>query len=172
MSRWLTTAALVAALAGAGLAPAAAAPAPGSSDAEFVRVSHQGNLAEIAAGQDAQKHASSTCVKDVGAALVRDHTKLDAELSALAKKGNVTLPAAPTQEQQAVLKGVQAKAGSLQYDKAWLTAQEAAHTKTLALIDKQISQGTDAETTAAAKKSRPVVAMHLDMVRGGTCHSM
>ncbi|MGW7318265.1 DUF4142 domain-containing protein [Streptomyces sp. NPDC054865] len=171
-SRWIYAVVLAAALSGAGLSPVAAAPTPGSSDAEYVRMAHQGNLTEIIAGQDAQKNAKDTCVKDAGDTLVRDHTKLDADLSALAAKGNVTLPDAPTTEQQAALEDVKAKAGSDAYDKAWLKAQEAAHTKTLALIDKQISQGKDADTTQAAQKARPVVVMHLNMVQGGSCHAM
>lgn len=171
-SRWLTAAVLAAALTGAGASSVMAAPTPGSSDAEYVRTAHQGNLAEIAAGQDAQKNAEGTCVKDAGAALVRDHTKLDADLTALAKEGNVTLPDAATQEQQTVLADIKAKAGTAAYDQAWLAAQEDAHTKTLARIDEQISRGADAETTAAAQKARPIVAMHLEMVRGGTCHPM
>ncbi|MFD3808134.1 DUF4142 domain-containing protein [Streptomyces sp. NPDC058611] len=127
-------------------------------------------MAEIAAGQDARKNATTTCVKQAGATLVGDHTKLDAELSALAKEGDVSLPGTPTREQQTTLADVRSKACP-DYDKAWLMAQEAGHTKTLTLIDQQISQGKDTETTAAAKKARPEVAMHLDMVRGGTCHT-
>ncbi|MFD3938037.1 DUF4142 domain-containing protein [Streptomyces sp. NPDC058618] len=171
-ARVLTIAVFTASLACSGVSAVTAAPAPGSADARFVQMAHQSNLAEIAAGQDAQKNATTTCVKQAGATLVSDHTKLDAELSALAKKGDVSLPGAPTREQQATLADVRSKAGSPDYDKAWLMAQEAGHAKTLTLIDQQISQGQDTETTTAAKKARPVVAMHLDMVRGGTCHGM
>ncbi|MGW0390424.1 DUF4142 domain-containing protein [Streptomyces sp. NPDC003042] len=171
-TRWTTAAVVVAAAVGLGASSVVAAPSPGSADASFVQMAHQGNLAEIEAGKDAQKNGQDTCVKDAGALLVRDHTKLDADLSGLAAKGKVELPDAPTPEQQATLNKVTALAGSSGYDKAWLAAQEEAHTKTLAMIDKQISQGKDAETTDAAKKARPVVAMHLDMVRGGTCHAV
>ncbi|MET9696798.1 DUF4142 domain-containing protein [Streptomyces sp. NPDC006529] len=159
-----------AALACSGVSVATAAPDPGSADAYFVQGAHQSNLAEIAAGQDAQKNATTDCVKQVGAALVRDHTKLDADLSALAEKGNVTLSQTPTREQQNTLADVRAKAGSKGYDTAWLATQEAGHSKTLTMIDQQINQGKDSETVTAAKKARPVVVMHLDMVRGGTCH--
>ncbi|WP_411104209.1 DUF4142 domain-containing protein [Streptomyces sp. cmx-4-9] len=171
-ARVLTIAVFTASLACSGVAAVAAAPAPDSPDARFVQMAHQSNAAEIAAGQDAQKNATTTCVKQAGATLVKDHTKLDAELAALAKKGDVSLPGTPTREQQTVLAEVRSKAGSPEYDKAGLMAQEAGHTKTLTLIDQQINQGKDADTTAAAKKARPVVAMHLEMVRGGTCHTM
>ncbi|OKJ94712.1 hypothetical protein AMK26_32180 [Streptomyces sp. CB03234] len=131
---------------------------------------HQGNLAEIAAGHDARKNATTSCVKHVGAVLVRDHSKLDADLKALASKLHVTLPASPSQEQKQELAAVQAKAGSPAYDAAWLTTQDAAHRKTLALIDEELKAGKNAEVKAAARSARPVVEMHLDMVRGGNCH--
>ncbi|NXY93239.1 DUF4142 domain-containing protein [Streptomyces sp. BR123] len=154
-------------------APSAFAAQPGGDgDKEFVVAAHQSNLAEIAAGEDARKNAQDSCVKNVGAALVKDHTKLDADLKALADKMNISLPATPTPEQEQHLKGVQQKAGSPDYDEAWLTAQEAGHKTTLALIDKQIDQGDNKDVTAAANKARPIVARHLDMVRDATCHPM
>ncbi|WP_235023846.1 DUF4142 domain-containing protein [Streptomyces sp. WAC05374] len=175
--RWAATAFTCLALTGIAAGPAlAAAPADGATsghptDAGFLRASHQGNLTEIAAGKDAQKNATTDCVKKVGKVLVRDHTKLDADTRALADKLGVDLPVAPSKEQQDTLAAVMAKAGTKAYDKAWLDAQAAAHEKTLARIDNQIANGHNAQVTAAAKAARPVVAMHLDMVRGGECHA-
>ncbi|MEU9145418.1 DUF4142 domain-containing protein [Streptomyces sp. NPDC048349] len=171
-NRLLISAAVMTAVSGV-CSPAAFAATPaGNQDTAFVQAAHQSNLAEIAAGQDAQKHALTSCVKEVGTKLVTDHQKLDADLKALADKSNLTLPTAPTAEQQQKLKAVQEKAGTAGYDAAWLSDQEAGHTKTLELIDQQIRAGTDDAVTSAAEKARPVVAMHLEMVRGGTCHVM
>ncbi|MGW0549461.1 DUF4142 domain-containing protein [Streptomyces altiplanensis] len=164
----VTAAAMV--LSGMSMTSAYAAPVS-AGDSMFVKAAHQGNLAEIAAGQDARKNATTACVKKVGAVLVRDHTKLDADVKALAAKLNVTLPGSPTPEQKKQLAAVRAKAGTPAYDKAWLKVQEAAHTATLALIDKELSVGKNAEVKAAARSARPVVAMHLAMVRGGVCHA-
>ncbi|GAA2478363.1 DUF4142 domain-containing protein [Streptomyces gobitricini] len=175
--RWAATAFTCLALTGIAAGPAlASAPADGSAtatatDAAFLRASHQGNLTEIAAGKDAQKNATTDCVKHVGQVLVRDHTKLDADTRALADKQGVDLPVAPSKEQQDMLADVMSKAGTKAYDAAWLDAQAAAHEKTLARIDHQITHGKNAQVTAAAKAARPVVAMHLDMVRGGKCHA-
>ncbi|MET9517970.1 DUF4142 domain-containing protein [Streptomyces sp. NPDC002994] len=149
----------------------ALAAAVSAQDTMFVKAAHQGNLAEIAAGEDAQEHATTECVEKVGAVLVRDHTKLDADVKLLAGKLNVTLPGSPTAEQEKELAAVQAKAGTPAYDAAWLKSQEAAHTATLALIDQELSAGENSEVKAAARSARPVVAMHLDMVRGGECHA-
>ncbi|MGW7264505.1 DUF4142 domain-containing protein [Streptomyces sp. NPDC054842] len=155
---------------GISAAPAAAGGAS-SQDHTFTRAAHQGNLAEIAAGHDAQKNATTACVKAVGATLVRDHGKLDSDLRMLAHKLGITLPGMPTAEQRQELAAVQAKAGTAAYDTAWLKTQDAAHTATLALIDSELKAGQNAEVKAAARAARPVVAMHLDMVRGGTCHA-
>lgn len=101
----------------------------------------------------------------------RSPAGVDADLKTLAGKLNVTLPASPSPQQNEELAAVQAKAGSPAYDAAWLTAQDSAHRKTLALIDQQLKAGKNAEVKAAARATRPVVEMHLDMVRGGTCHA-
>ncbi|MBC2875382.1 DUF4142 domain-containing protein [Streptomyces sp. TYQ1024] len=140
------------------------------TDGAFLKTVHQGNLAEIEAGNDARTNAVGACVKDVGRMLVRDHTKLDGDAEQLARKLNVPLPAGPSTEQKQQLASVRAKAGTKDYDSAWLSAQDENHRKTLALIDGQVASGRNAEITAAAKAARPVVAMHLDRVSGGTCH--
>ncbi|MFE9399293.1 DUF4142 domain-containing protein [Streptomyces flavidovirens] len=169
-TRLTSLAALVVAVSAISVVPSVAA-AVSEQDVMFVKSAHQGNLAEIAAGQDAQKNATSACVKQVGAVLVRDHGKLDADVKMLAGKLDITLPATPTPEQKQELAAVQAKAGTAAYDAAWLKTQEAAHTKTLAMIDRELKAGQNSEVVMAARAARPVVAMHLDMVRGGTCHA-
>ncbi|MFJ8386593.1 DUF4142 domain-containing protein [Streptomyces sp. NPDC094438] len=159
------------ALAGAASAISAgpAAAAVSDQDTTFVQSIHEGNLAEIAAGNDAQQHAATTCVKTVGSILVRDHSKLDSDLKALADKLDTELPALPAAAQQQ-LDSMRALTGAA-YDSAWLKAQDDGHIQALALIDKEISSGRNTEVIAAARAARPVVAMHLDMVRGGTCHA-
>ncbi|MEV5383661.1 DUF4142 domain-containing protein [Streptomyces sp. NPDC052721] len=166
-----SVAAAVAAVALCGTAaPHAFAQQLAGQDRKFLVQVHQGNLAEIAAGQDAGRHARSECVKQVGAVLVRDHTKLDADVKTLAGKLNVRLPASPSAQKKRQLAAVQAKAGTPAYDTAWLRVQEAGHRQTLALIDQEIKTGKNSQVVAAARNARPVVAMHLNMVRQGTCH--
>jgi putative membrane protein len=152
-------------------APYASAAEVSAQDEMFMMQAHQGNLAEIAAGNDAQKNATTSCVKHVGAVLVRDHSKLDADLKMLAGKLHVTLPGSPSPEQKKELAAVRTKAGTPGYDAAWLTTQDAAHRKTLHLIDQELEAGKNPEVQAAARSARPVVEMHLDMVRGGKCHA-
>ncbi|WP_431954229.1 DUF4142 domain-containing protein [Actinacidiphila sp. bgisy167] len=151
--------------------PQASAASVSDEDTAFVRTVHQGNLTEIAAGQDAQAHATTACVKEVGDVLVRDHTTLDADAKALAGKLGIALPTGPSATQNQELASLREKAGSSAYDAAWLKIAEAGHAQTLSLIDREVKTGTNAEVVAAARAARPVVAMHLEMVRGGTCHA-
>ncbi|NGO11901.1 DUF4142 domain-containing protein [Streptomyces sp. HC44] len=173
VKRWAPAALTILALSGISAAPAIADEKSELStmDYDFLRSAHQGNLAEIAAGQDAQRNATTDCVKKVAATLVRDHTRLDRDGKALADKLGVTLPGTPTAAQQQDLAAIKAKAGTAEYDKAWLNAQQAAHETKLALIDKELASGSNTEVKAAARAARPVVVMHLLMVRGGTCRA-
>ncbi|GAA2443256.1 DUF4142 domain-containing protein [Streptomyces macrosporus] len=168
---WTSTTVAALTLVGASVAPAVAVEQVGEQDSTFLKAAHQGNLAEIAAGRDARENAETACVRNVGATLIRDHTRLDAQGKALAEKFGVALPTAPTPEQQRQLADVRARAGTAAYDRAWLRVQAASHEKTLALIDQEIRAGQNPEVKAAARAARPVVAMHLEMVRGGTCRA-
>lgn len=169
--RRMAAAAILAALTGISAVSApsafAAAPAeaPTATDAPFLRAIHQGNLAEIASGEDAGKNARAACVKRVGARLVRDHRKLDAGVIALASKFQVTLPASPSAAQEEGLAAVQAKAGTHAYDTSWLASEATGHIETLALIDTEVKKGGNAEVRAAAAAARPVVATHLALIR-------
>ncbi|WP_240110871.1 DUF4142 domain-containing protein [Streptomyces sp. MUM 203J] len=183
--RFRRAATAVAALALTGIAlapvPALAIPALAAdsdagfglpTDNAFLRAAHQANLTEIALNQDARKHASGTCVKDAAAVLERDHGRLDADVRALSDRLGVDLPIAPTAHQQQALADVMERKGTSGYDAAWLRTQDAAHRMTLRAIDHQIARGADREITAAARAARPVIAGHLEMVRGGKCRDV
>ncbi|WP_051831328.1 DUF4142 domain-containing protein [Streptomyces violens] len=139
------------------------------TDSAFLRAAHQGNLAEIEAGRDAGRNATKRCVKRIGGLLVHDHRRMDRGITSLAAKLRVRLPGSPSAEQRRALAEVQAKKGTRAYDRAWLRMESAAHVKTLALISHELRTGRNSEVKAAARKARPMVAMHLALVRSGFC---
>ncbi|MCE7082444.1 DUF4142 domain-containing protein [Streptomyces sp. ST2-7A] len=165
------TAVAVATLVVAGASTGTAFADETMTDAGYLEQARQGNLTEILAGEDALANSRSECVRHVGEVLIRDHTLLDADVTALADARGVDLPDAPAPDQQLTLEEVSALAGTEEYEAAWLLAQEAAHLETLDLIDTQVEYGTDEEITAAALSARPIVETHLEMVRGGVCHA-
>ncbi|MGW1163008.1 DUF4142 domain-containing protein [Streptomyces sp. NPDC002513] len=172
MNRPYGTAVVTMALAVAGLtAPAMAAAPVTGPDATFLKMIHQGNLAEIATSEDAQKHTISTCVKQVADMFVRDHTKFDAQVVALARSKGIVLPSTAAAAQQQQLTMLKSLHGKRDYNRVWLQGQDTSHREALALIDKEVSSGKDAKIRATAQAARPTVAKHLEAVSGGICHT-
>ncbi len=164
MRFWRRTAVLLAGAAMALTASTTAAPAavvqPSEQDTAWMIAAHQANLAEIATGKMAQDKGSSAEVKGLGQRFVTDHTKLDASLTALAQKLNVTLPAEPNAEQKAVADKLQAAAAGDAFDKMWIEQQLAAHTKSMKATQQEIDKGEAAQVKQAAEAAMPVITAH------------
>ncbi|WEB38694.1 DUF4142 domain-containing protein [Streptomyces yunnanensis] len=169
--RGTVVATIVLAMAGLTVPATAAAPVAGP-DATFLKMIHQGNLAEIATAKDAQKHTTSTCVKQTADMFVRDHTKFDAQVMALARSKGVTLPSTAAATQQKQLTMLKSLHGRPDYKPVWLQGQDTSHRQALALIDKEVSSGKDSKIRATARAARPTVAKHLQAVNGGICHTV
>ncbi|MEN3360459.1 MAG: putative rane protein [Mycobacteriales bacterium] len=150
-------------LAGA-LAPGGAgAAAPNQQDRSFLAAAHQSNLAEIAAGQAAQRKATTAAVRAHGQLFIADHTRLDANLRKVASALGVNLPGAPSAAQQAALAAVNAKSGAA-FDRAWVDSQLTAHRAALAAGNTELAQGSDAQAKGVAAAAAPVVKNHLSML--------
>ncbi|ONI74061.1 hypothetical protein BWI15_11850 [Kribbella sp. ALI-6-A] len=137
----------------------AAAGALSEQDRVFLRGAHQSNLAEIATGKLAQSKGSSAEVKELGALLIADHTKLDASLRKVAAAANVSLPQQPNAEQRALQAKLQAASGD-EFDAMFVAGQLEGHAKAMALGEKEISAGSEPAVVNAAKASAPVIASH------------
>lgn len=146
------------------LAAAPALAAPSQQDTSWMVAAHQSNLAEIAAGNDAQAKATSSQVKDLGAMFVQMHTQLDQQLSQVAQQLGVALSSTPSPAQQAQLAAVQQKTGQA-YDAAWIAQQIASHTTALAETQRELSTGSDATVLDLARTATPVVQQHLTELR-------
>jgi putative membrane protein len=142
---------------------ASAAAAPSAQDRAFLVSAHQSNLTEIAAGQAAQRKATTEVVRHHGAIFTRDHTRLDASLRQVARRLTVPLPDSPSAEQQAILDSVSANADPA-FDRAWLASQLAGHREAKANGQKELAQGSDATVKQLARAAAPVVQMHLSML--------
>jgi putative membrane protein len=133
-------------------------------DRTFLVRAHQGNLAEIAAGRLALAKSQNTDVRHIARRLIADHTKLDAQIRAAAKRYHVTLPTQPSAKQMRQLKQVAHRSGHA-FDRAWLRLQEKSHVQTLALIHREVHHGCSADVRKLARTAAPVVREHLVMVR-------
>jgi putative membrane protein len=164
--RKLIRAALVAAtmLGGLVLATAPAVAAPSDQDATWLRAAHQGNLAEIAAGNAAQQTATTQDVRSLGQTFVQQHTDLDNQLKPVAQQLGVQLPSQPTPQQQQQLAAVQQNSGQA-FDTAWIAQEISAHENTLAATQQELRSGSDPQVLQLARAATPVVEQHLTALR-------
>jgi putative membrane protein len=138
-------------------------------DRMFLRKAHQGNLAEIKAGWLALRKGRCEAVRHLAHVLIKDHSRMDTDIRALAARFNVRLPKAPSAAQQRQLAKVAALTGR-EFDGAWLRLQAAWHRETIELIRQQLSHGRSPEVKALAKKAAPVIKHHLRLIDEATEH--
>jgi putative membrane protein len=133
-------------------------------DRTFLRRAHQSNLAEIQAGRLAQQKAASASVRDMGARLVSDHTRLDAQLRPVADQLGVDLPDQPNAMQRRVAAELAAKRGAA-FDRAWLAAMIAGHRRALADGRAELQAGSSEQVQSLARSAAPVIRGHLTMLQ-------
>jgi len=148
------------ALAGAAQTAGATGTVLNDQDRMFLQAIHQANLAEIAAGNLARSKGQSQQVKDLGAMMVTDHTKLDSAVRQVAGSVGVSLPEGPNAQQQAL--GARLRTASpAEFDALYVSSQVAGHEQAMALIMKELADGSDAAVRTAARDAAPVVEGHL-----------
>ncbi|NPD06890.1 DUF4142 domain-containing protein [Nocardioides sp. zg-1308] len=72
----------------------------GAQDVAYLDFAARANLAEVALGKLAKKHAHSQEVRDFGRDMVRDHRRQYRALEGVASAVGVTLPTRPSREQR------------------------------------------------------------------------
>ncbi|MEU4575707.1 MULTISPECIES: DUF4142 domain-containing protein [Nonomuraea] len=133
-------------------------------DRIWMKKIHQGNLAEIQAGELAADKATGAKVKEVGELLVKDHTALDEQLTAAAGKLGVKLPSSATSTQKKVIQALES-AAKADFDEEFLAAMRAEHRKAVAETQVELKKGSSPEVKAMAEDALPKLQHHLDMIK-------
>jgi putative membrane protein len=134
-----------------------------STDA-FVTNAAISDMYEIQAGQIAQKKGQSAGVKDFGKMMVTEHTAMSNEMKPLVTAAGKTLPTGLDERRKGLIDNLNA-APAADFDKTYLSQQEAAHNEALSLMQGYADNGDDAGLKGAAAKAVPKVQAHLDKVR-------
>ena len=146
-------------------APAAVKHASASADARFVMQAWEGGMMEVAKGKLAAQKGAHEGVKQFGQKLADDHAKVNDELKSIASGKNITLPdempKSPTPAALAKLEKVEGAA----FDRAYVEDQIRDHEKTIALFEREVKTGKDAELKAFAEKTLPALKEHLTTVQ-------
>ena len=123
-----------------------------SADKAFIKDAAKGGMMEVAMGRVAEKKASDSEVKNFGARMVKDHSKANEELKAIAKEENVEWPA-------------EKAAGKWKSDKDYMDAMVKDHEKDLADFEKEAKNGSDPDVKQFAEKTSAVVGKHLNLAK-------
>jgi predicted outer membrane protein len=143
----------------------AAAPPP---DLAYLNAAHQYNLTITEAARGATTKGKTACVRQVAAALVRDHDRLSAQEAEVATRLNLKLPSAPSEAQRKQLDALAAKSATA-YDASWLALQRQLHQQYLALISGDLPISASPAVESLASGAKPVLEMHQRAVAGTAC---
>ncbi|MFC5829773.1 DUF4142 domain-containing protein [Nonomuraea insulae] len=136
---------------------------PSEQDRAWMRTIHQGNLAEVEAGRLAQGKGTTKQIKSLGQMLVKDHTKLDTQVTRTAQQLGVQLPTSMNVDQRDELIRLQNVTGQ-DFDQDFLAGMAKAHRQALAATKKEISGGTSQAVKALAAAAVPSLRKHMKAV--------
>ncbi len=145
---------------------AAAVTGPVSTDA-FVANAAISDMYEIQAGQIAQQKGQSADVKAFGKQMVTDHTALTNAMKPLILAAGKTAPTGLDERRKGLIDNLNAAAPA-DFDKVYITQQEAAHNEALTLMRGYADHGDDAGLKGGAAKALPKIKAHLEHVQGLT----
>jgi putative membrane protein len=131
---------------------------------QFVTNAAIGDLYEVEAGKIAEKKGQSAEVKAFGKQMAADHAALANEMKPLATAAGKTLPTGLDERRKGLIDNLNA-ASPADFDKVYLSQQEAAHSEALDLMKGYADNGDDAGLKAGAAKAVPKVQAHLDHVK-------
>jgi putative membrane protein len=139
--------------------------ASANADARFVMQAWEGGMTEVAKGKLAAQKGAHEGVKQFGQKMADDHSKVNDELKSIASGKNITVPGemsnSPAQATLAKLEKVEGAA----FDRAYVEDQVRDHEKTIALFEREVKTGKDAELKAFAEKTLPTLKEHLTMAQ-------
>jgi putative membrane protein len=133
------------------------------TDKVFLQKVRQAGMWERPAGQEAQRKGVSARTREVGKLIDFDHANLDADVSGIAERLNVTLPNQPTPEQQMWL-GELNKASGQAYDDAFAQLLRNAHGAVFQLIANIRANSRNDLVRAFAAHANNVVHRHMQLL--------
>lgn len=132
----------------------------------FVTSMAMSDMYELKAAEIASRRSGNAQVKELAAMITTDHTASSAKLKSLAPASapDVAIPTALDERRQGMIDNL-TSASDADFDRVWLTQQEAAHNEALTLLN-GFKDNADAPPLAAlAGEVIPKVTMHRDHAR-------
>lgn len=133
-------------------------------ESAFIKDAAQGGQAEVQMGQMAAQKAQNDQVKQFAQHLQQDHTQANQELTQIAQRLGVEVPAQPDRKDTRISEKLQDKSGA-EFDKAFIEHALKDHEKDITKYEKALKEVQDPELKAFIQKSIPKLQQHLQMAR-------
>ena len=133
-------------------------------DGQFAVEAASGGITEIELGKLAEQKATDRMVKNFGAMMVKDHSKADDKLQALAKAKNINLPNGPSAAEQQVIDKL-TKLSGRDFDKAYISDMIDVHKNDIREFKYASKNCNDPDIKHFATKTLPVLQNQLDAIK-------
>jgi len=134
------------------------------SDPLFASAATLGGLAEVSLSELGLQRATDPELKTFSQRMVDDHTRTNAELTALAARKAYPLPRVLDARAQFCIQSLAGLTGA-EFDRCYAKAQLVAHLDAVAAFEAESERGLDAETRAFAAKVLPTIKDHLKTIK-------
>jgi len=137
-------------------------PALSDDDRSFMMEAGSGGMAEVEMGRLAATKGQNADVKAFGQRMVRDHSKANSELMALAKRKGVNLPSDLNDEQKAGKAKLENLSGA-EFDREYMSMMVDDHNKDVKAFQDKAGNAADPDLKRFVVKTLPTLKMHQSM---------
>lgn len=135
-----------------------------AASAGFAMKAAKGGMMEVELGRWAQQHSANASVKEFGAMMADDHSKVNDELRSIAASKNISIPAAPEGDVKMHLDNMKEKKG-VYFDRAYVDMMVEDHDNDVAEFEKAASELPDSELKNFAAKTLPTLKKHQSAIK-------
>jgi putative membrane protein len=132
-------------------------------DAKFLTTAIQAGIAEVEMGRLARERTSNRQVRQFAQMMIDDHSNANAQLEALARAQDLTIPTEMDSTHQSLKEQLAALDGRA-FDRAYIDNQVADHETVVALFTERAATDTD-PVAQLAQRTLPKLRQHLEMAR-------
>lgn len=136
----------------------------GKGDSDFAKKASACGLAEVNFSELAVRFARDPAVRQFAEKMIADHTRANRELTQLANRKAITLPAGMDDEHQKLYDKLKTLSGA-EFDRTYMEAMVKDHEKAVKLFEKQAKDGKDETMKELAGKLTPHLKEHLEKAR-------
>ncbi|PWT97035.1 MAG: DUF4142 domain-containing protein [Bacteroidetes bacterium] len=131
---------------------------------KFVKEAAGGGMMEVELGKMAQVNGQSQRVKDFGAMMVNDHTRINNELKTLANGRSLAVDDSLPSKMKKEMDDLHKKRGA-DFDKAYMKMMVDDHEKDIKAFEKAGKNLRDADVKDFASRNLPTLQAHLDSAK-------